>query len=209
MTPFLPRTGGLLLLCLVAACTGSPREPAEGGARRPGAAPAASPKVEAARTVPAPPASPAKAPPAPAKAASEATAPARPAPVSPSPARPAPAAPAPAASAKPAPAQPRPAAAPLDLDSLEQKLRQTDAIGVMTKLSIKNQVDDLVAQFRAYHDGRRPPTLQQLRSPFELLLMKLMSLLQDKDPPLAKALHESREAIWSLLSDRDKFRQHS
>ena len=41
-----------------------------------------------------------------------------------------------------------PAAASLDLSALEQRLRDTRAIGLFTKLSLKNQVDDLLAQFR-------------------------------------------------------------
>jgi hypothetical protein len=79
----------------------------------------------------------------------------------------------------------------------------------MTKLAIKNQVDDLVSQFRAYHQGRQPPTLAELRRPYEMLLMKLLSLLQDQDPGLAKALQDSRDAIWGVLSDRNKFEQHT
>jgi hypothetical protein len=109
-----------------------------------------------------------------------------------------PAAPAVAAS-RPAPAQ------SLDIPSLEQRLKDTPAIGLMTKLSLKNQVDDLLAQFRAYHQGHRPPTLEELRRPYELLLMKLLALLQDQDPGLAAAIHDSRDAIWGVLSDRDKF----
>lgn len=97
------------------------------------------------------------------------------------------------------------AAAPIDLKSLEQKLKDSKAIGVMTKLSLKNQVDDLVAQFRAFHSGRQPPTLLQLRQPYELLLMKVLSLVQDQDPNLAKNLHDSRDYIWGLLADRNKF----
>lgn len=96
-------------------------------------------------------------------------------------------------------------APPIDLKSLEVKLKESKAIGVLTKLSLKNQVDDLVAQFKAFHDGRRPPTLPELRQPFELLLMKVLSLVQDQDPGLAKALHDSRDYIWSVLADRDKF----
>ncbi len=107
------------------------------------------------------------------------------------------------------PASASPAKPTLDLKSLEQRLKDTKAIGLMTKLAVKNQVDDLVDQFRAYHDGRRPPTLPDLRRPYELLLMKLLSLLQDKDPSLAQALNDSREAIWGILSDRDKFTQYS
>ena len=99
-------------------------------------------------------------------------------------------------------------APPLDLRSLEQKLKDTHAIGVMTKLALKNQVDDLVAQFRAFHEGHRPPTLAELRHPFELLLMKVLSLLQDQDPALASQINASREAIWGLLSDREKLSQY-
>jgi hypothetical protein len=105
-----------------------------------------------------------------------------------------------------------PAAAPkaeavpaLDIKSLEEQLKETKAIGVMTKLSLKNQVDDLLQQFRDYYDGRLKTTLAALRQPFELLLMKVITLLQDADPSLATAIHRSREAIWSVLTDRDKF----
>ena len=42
---------------------------------------------------------------------------------------------------------------PLDLKSLEQRLKETNAIGVLTKLSLKNQVDDLLEQFRDYYQG--------------------------------------------------------
>jgi hypothetical protein len=94
---------------------------------------------------------------------------------------------------------------PLDLKSLEQRLKETNAIGVLTKLSLKNQVDDLLEQFREYYQGRLKTTLAELRRPYELLLMKALSLLQDGDPALAKAINASREAIWAILSDRDKF----
>ena len=164
---------------------------------------------------PAPPQPPASLPPA-SPPMSQATPPAREA-AAPAPA-PKPAAPAvppksapPAAAAKspPAAATKAPpvaaAAPPIDLKSLEEKLKDSKAIGVMTKLSLKNQVDDLVAQFRAFHDGRQPPTLPQLRQPFELLLMKVLALVQDQDPALAKALHDSRDYIWGLLADRNKF----
>jgi hypothetical protein len=94
---------------------------------------------------------------------------------------------------------------PLDLKSLEQRLKETNAIGVLTKLSLKNQVDDLLEQFREYYQGRLKTTLAELRQPYELLLMKALALLQDGDPALAKAIYASREAIWAVLSDREKF----
>ena len=93
----------------------------------------------------------------------------------------------------------------LDLPTLEQRLKGTSAIGIFTKLSIKNQVDDLVAQFRAFHAGRPSPTLKQLRERFELLVLKVVTLLQDDDPALASAVTASRDAIWAVLSDPKKF----
>ena len=104
------------------------------------------------------------------------------------------------------PSRPPVAAAPqLDLKGLEQRLRDTHAIGVFTKLSLKNQVDDLLAQFKAFHQGQSRNTLEQLRQKYELLLMKVVSLLQDGDPALASAVLSSREAIWGILTDPKGF----
>ena len=113
----------------------------------------------------------------------------------------------PPAAAATALTQTAPTAAALDLTSLEQRLRDTHAIGIFTKLSLKNQVDDLLAHFKSYHNGQVPPTLTQLRQNFELLLIKVVTVLQDGDPPLATAVSTSREALWSVLSDPQKFAQ--
>lgn len=86
-------------------------------------------------------------------------------------------------------------------------MRDTKAIGVFTKLSLKNQVDDLLAQFKTFHQGQSKSTLAQLREKYELLLLKVISLLQDGDPPLAAAVSSSREAIWGILADPRKFAQ--
>lgn len=107
--------------------------------------------------------------------------------------------------AAPAVAPAKPSAPPLDLKSLETRLKETPAIGAFTKLSLKNQVDDLLDQFRAYYKGALKTTLAELRRPYEMLLLKVLSLLQDADPPLAKAIVASREAIWGILSDPAKF----
>jgi cytoskeletal protein RodZ len=115
------------------------------------------------------------------------------------------------APASPAPTKessvpPVPKPPPLDLAALEKRLKETNAIGVFTKLTLKNQVDTLLDQFREYYQGRVKTTLAQLRQPYDQLLLKVLSLLQDSDPPLARAIVESREAIWGILSDPDKFR---
>ena len=76
---------------------------------------------------------------------------------------------------------------------------------MFTKLSLKNQVDDLLAEFRAFYAGQGGLTLAGLRRSYELLLMKVVTLLQDADPGLASAVTSSREAIWGILSDRKRF----
>jgi hypothetical protein len=106
----------------------------------------------------------------------------------------------------PAPAVATPAAAPaLDLASLETRLKETHAIGVFTKLALKNQVDDLVGRFRDFYQGRLNTSLIELRHAYDLLVMKVLALLQDADPALARAIAASRESIWGILSSRAKF----
>jgi hypothetical protein len=107
--------------------------------------------------------------------------------------------------AAPSPSKQEMAPSPLDLRSLEQRLRDTKAIGVFTKISLKNQVDDLLTQFRAFHQGQAGVILAELRERYNLLLLKVLSLLQGDDPALAQAVSASREAIWGILADPVKF----
>jgi hypothetical protein len=178
-----------LFLALTAGCASLTKPTAEAlpAAAGPEKAPAAAPPAVAGPVKPPPEKKPAPRAPAPASSTTPAAA----------------AAPAPALSATPgAP----PSAGPrLDLKGLEQRLRDTRAIGVFTKLSLKNKVDDLLAKFRAYHDGRQPPTLTDLRPNYELLIMKVQSLIQKDDPTLSDDVARSREAIWSVLADKSKF----
>jgi hypothetical protein len=135
------------------------------------------------------------------------------APVAPSPARTTPA----KSVAKP-PATPPPNTTPdsaasgkpqappsLDLVALEQRLRDTHAVGLFTKLSLKNQVDDLLAQVRSYYRGNKPPPPAELRPRFDGLLLKVLSVVQDGDASLATQIWSSREAIWGVLADPAKF----
>jgi hypothetical protein len=116
-----------------------------------------------------------------------------------------PAASIPAAAAKPAPEAPK--APTLDLGSLEQRLKDTKAIGVFTKLSLKNQVDDLLGELRAFHKGAGKTPPAALRQKYDTLIIKVLTLLQDGDPQLASAIASSREALWGILMDPQKFSQ--
>jgi hypothetical protein len=107
----------------------------------------------------------------------------------------------------PKPAAPLAPAAPLtlDLNTLKEQLKETKAIGIFTKIALKNQVDDLLQQFREYYQGKAKLTMAELRRSYNLLIMKVLSLLQDADQKLASAIVSSREAIWGLLADPMKF----
>jgi hypothetical protein len=182
------RRVAVILVFLAAGCTGSHRAAEKPIPSAP--EPAVKPPVSAA---------PAAVPPPAPKAEADEAKPEAPAP---RPIAKTPAEPAPKKEAAPPPA-PKPA---LDLATLEKRLKDTGAIGVFTKLTLKNQVDDLLGKFRAYYKGELKTNLAQLRQPYDLLILKVLSLLQEGDPVLARAVADSREAIWGILSDPEKFR---
>ena len=215
--------GGFTAVLLAAGCA-SPAvtpKPDVAPAEEAAASPVAPPSAQAQAPQPSPPPPPVSAPtPAPAPVAAPATVP-TPAPKAARLPPPASAAPAespaktksqpPSAAGKPASAaaaEPQPVATPapatLDLTSLERRLRDTRAIGVFTKLSLKNQVDDLLGDFRAFYKAANVRPSPELRQRYDLLLLKVLSLLQDGDPPLAAAISSSKEAIWSILADPNK-----
>ena len=88
---------------------------------------------------------------------------------------------------------------------MKKQLKETKAIGLFGKLALKNQVDDLMDQFRKYYKGKAKFTMTDLRESYNLLMMKVLSLLQDEDQKLASAIVSSRDAIWDILTDPVKF----
>lgn len=88
-----------------------------------------------------------------------------------------------------------------DPKSLAESLRNTKAMGVFTKLQLKSEIDDLVKEVKALNQGKERATLTQLEERFQLLFHKIVTLLQDKDPKLAKSITDARESVWKWLSD--------
>ena len=76
---------------------------------------------------------------------------------------------------------------------------------VLRKVALNTRVDDLLSHLRSCSQGKLKTTLSELRRPYDLLVLKVLSLLQDSDPPLASAIASSREAIWAILADRERF----
>jgi hypothetical protein len=93
----------------------------------------------------------------------------------------------------------------LDVAELKARLRETHAIGTMAKLSLRSQMDDLVKNFRAHHASGQAGSVASMRQPYDALVQKVIAAVQDGDPLLAKAISDSREAIWDILADPHKF----
>jgi len=108
----------------------------------------------------------------------------------------------------PAPAA-KAAVPPLDVTALKERLRETNAIGMFTKLALKNQVDDLLQQFRAHYLSGQKTDVAKLRQAYDMLVLKVLALIQDSDPALARSISGSREAIWGILADPVKFNSAS
>ena len=96
---------------------------------------------------------------------------------------------------------PKPTPPPLDLSSLEARLRDTKAIGVFTKLSLKNQVDDLLNKFRAYYKRQTRTTLAELRRPYDMLLLKVLfsSRTVTRRSPVTLSLRVKRSGASSRI----------
>jgi hypothetical protein len=108
----------------------------------------------------------------------------------------------PQAKAPTPPAEPE--APAISLEELAQRIRETSAIGAFTKLSLKNDIDDLVDALRRYHE-RKEGDLEMLHARYDALVLKLMTLLEDDEPELALALGRSRKTIWGKLVNPVEF----
>jgi hypothetical protein len=98
-----------------------------------------------------------------------------------------------------------PVPATLDVAALKARLRDTAAIGVLAKISLRNKVDELLESFRTHYEGGQKTSLAALRKPYDELIMKVLDMLQEGDPSLARSIASSREAIWGILADRERF----
>ena len=92
------------------------------------------------------------------------------------------------------------------IDDLETRFRNTSAMGFLTKLHMKGKLDQMINEISDYHDGRSKFSIDQLRDRFDLLVDKVMVLVQDDDAKLAKDIDADRAKLWSALSDRDTFK---
>ena len=91
-----------------------------------------------------------------------------------------------------------------NVDMLVERMKETDAIGVITKLSLKNQVDDLLDQANDIkeNDGDVSEDKTELREDFEGLILKTVTLLnKGEDFILAEDIYQAREQLWKSIME--------
>lgn len=92
-----------------------------------------------------------------------------------------------------------------DLDMLADGLKNSNAVGVFEKLRLKSSIDELIDRLKAFHAGRRSYSMDQLQEQYDLLMMRIARLLQDKDLALHGQLCNAWEPLWAQLQDRKRF----
>lgn len=92
-----------------------------------------------------------------------------------------------------------------NLESLEDGLRETDAIGLGEKLTLKRDFDRLVDKLHAFHQGTEDDGIDKLESSFHQLVNNALSLLRAEDPDLHQRISAGRSGIWAVLRDRETF----
>ena len=93
-----------------------------------------------------------------------------------------------------------------NIDDLIERMKQTDAIGVISKLSLKNKVDDLLEQANDIKSRESETDVSEektaLRENFEGLILKTVALLnKGEDFTLAEHIYLAREQLWKSIME--------
>jgi hypothetical protein len=97
----------------------------------------------------------------------------------------------------------------VDFEILEKEIRKTKAFGAFAKLSLSGDINKMVDDLKKYHAGDSPHTLEQHREQYDLLYMKVVSQVQDKDPELFNKLCNAWDPLWAELQDENNLEKVS
>ena len=97
------------------------------------------------------------------------------------------------------------ASAASDLEALEDGLRETDAIGFTTKLSLKSRIETLIEKFRDFHAGEESDGVEVLEAEFSALMDHTLALVRSDDPALFQQISAARQELWTTLRDPGVF----
>jgi hypothetical protein len=95
----------------------------------------------------------------------------------------------------------------LDLQMLSAALRDTKAVGAMTKIRLKSDINKVLKRLENWHAGKTKFTLDELEEQYNLLLMKIATLINDRDQVLHQQICNSWVGLWLDLKDPDSFRK--
>jgi len=95
----------------------------------------------------------------------------------------------------------------IDLQMLIAGLRDTTAIGKLTKLRLRSDINIILRRLERLHDSNSRFTLDQLEEQYHLLLMRIATLIHDDDLLLHQQLCNAWARIWFDLKNPDSFRQ--
>jgi hypothetical protein len=95
----------------------------------------------------------------------------------------------------------------LDLQMLSGALRDTKAVGTMTKIRLKSDINKVLKRLENWHAGKTKFTLDELEEQYNLLLMKIATLINDRDQVLHQQICNSWVGLWLDLKDPDSFRK--
>jgi len=91
-----------------------------------------------------------------------------------------------------------PAAKPFSMHVMIERLKKTDAIGILTKLTLRSDARDLMAMIKTHEKNPARYSLQALRARFDGLILKVLALL-GSDPKLSRDIYLARNCIWKSL----------
>ena len=91
-----------------------------------------------------------------------------------------------------------------DMNTLIERLKETEAIGIFSKLALRSDALDLVDSVKQYKaSGAQPKSkLEKLRASFNGLVLKVLALLNG-DPGLAQNIRTAQNEIWNNLLEVD------
>jgi hypothetical protein len=93
----------------------------------------------------------------------------------------------------------------LDVATLRVRLKDTPAIGLIAKLRLKSEIEDLVSDLEAYHSGHATKTLDELHTRYLNLVGRVVGQLEQGDAALAHDLTEATDHLWATLADPGQF----
>ncbi len=93
----------------------------------------------------------------------------------------------------------------VDLAELKTGLRQTGALGIGDKLSLKANLEGLIEDLGSFHKGDRGESLFALKARFSQLFDTTLAKVKAGDPTLFEKLTASRAGLWALFSHPKTF----